>query len=184
MGTAVNSKFIFDDELLINDDRESINGYLWAVDNLVDRLDSSKEMDNINFYADYNVKTGVIKVSSSFYTFEDNKEVNVVVDIELTDFEKEELMLRLEEYCQKRYHFSCVDFVNEARERCDLELLPISGEGSLADRIGSNNRVSLEELVRIAFEQQAQEMPREQIDKAFNNFMTKFQNSDSPQHER
>lgn len=217
MGTTVNSKFIFDDELMINDDQESINGYLWAVDNLVDRLDSSKEMDNINFYANYNVKTGVINVSSSFYTFEENKEVNMVVDVELTDLEKEELILRLEEYCQKHYHSSCVDFVNEVRERCGLELLPVAGADSLADRISSadkirnlqseysdslqteqmvvatideeekvrsNNRVGVEELVRLAFEQKAKEMPKEQIDKSFNNFMTKFQNSDSPQHER
>lgn len=122
---VISSRFIFDNELLVNDDRQSINGYLWAIDYLVDKLPSTREMENINFYADYNVLTGEVKLWSSFYVPDDQAkpgEKNVVVNIELTAPEKAEVLDVLQSYCCKKYLQSCLEFVNEMRAH---ECLPL-----------------------------------------------------------
>lgn len=107
--------FVFDDEIMINDDGESINGYLWAVDALVDRLPSSETMENINFYADYNLRSGKIGLIASYDTPVEDGELNKVLDVALSDSEKTVLVAKFEEYCQKQYSLSCLEFVNEAR---------------------------------------------------------------------
>lgn len=132
--TVISSKFIFDDELIINDDRQSINGYLWAVDYLVDKLPSSEVMENINFYADYDVLTGAVKVWSSFYVPDENSktgERNEVVNVELTPQEKAELIDVLQSYCKARCSQTCLELVNEVRREEGFALIT----NSLADKI-------------------------------------------------
>lgn len=122
---VISPKFIFDDELLINDDRQSLNGYLWAVDHLVDKLPSSQVMENINFYANYNVLTGDVKVEASFYvpdTSFKSGERNEIVEVALTDKEKSELVDVFQSYCRSQYLQTCLEFVNEIRRD---EQLPI-----------------------------------------------------------
>lgn len=124
--TELSTKFIFDDEILINDDRQSVNGYLWAVDYLVDKLPSSQEMENINFYADYNVLTGNVKIQASFYVPDENGktgERNEIVEVELTPQEKTELSEVLQAYCKTRYLQTCLEFVNEIRRDENLPII-------------------------------------------------------------
>lgn len=149
---VLSSKFVFDDELVVEDDFETINGYLWALDYLVDRLDSSQEMDNINFYADYNVLTGAVKLTSSYYTPVEDSELNKIVDVFLSEQEKTELVEVMESYCKSKYRQSCLEFVNEVREQQGLE--PLSGvrADSLADRISSADKIrNLQQSERSGF---------------------------------
>lgn len=131
--------FIVDDELLINDDRESVNAYLWAVDGLVDRLPASEEMENINFYADYNVKTGEVKVTATYDTPMADGELNKEMEVDLTSPEKRQLIAAINNYCIEKIHpGDCLDLVN--RERAEEGLDPISvhsAKSSLDDVIRS-----------------------------------------------
>ncbi len=137
------SIFIFDEDVLVNDDFESVNGYLWAVDALVDRLpDAAEQRDNINFYADYNVKTGEIKVSSLCYLITDDAEINETHDIPLSDAEKVELISTFDQYCRYLgYGDSCLELVNEVRKgegiepvqpslTCQISSLVVQSEGN------------------------------------------------------
>lgn len=124
--TELSTKFIFADEILINDDRQSVNGYLWAVDYLVDKLPSSQEMENINFYVDYNVLTSDIKLQASFYVPDENQktsEKNEIVEVELTPQEKIELTEVLQSYCKTRYLQTCLEFVNKIRRDENLPII-------------------------------------------------------------
>ena len=124
--TKVSQNFIFDDEILINDDRQSVNGYLWAVDYLVDKLPSSQAMDNINFYAIYNVLNGDVKVRSDFYVPDESfrfGERHEVVDVDITAQEKTELIDALQSYCKTRYSQTCLEFVNEIRKEENLPVI-------------------------------------------------------------
>lgn len=128
---AINSKFIFDDEFMINDDRQSINGYLWAVDALVDRLPSSEGMENINFYVDYNVATGAVKLVASYDTVVEDGELNKELELSLSDIEKTELIDALQSYCKTRYSQTCLEFINDIRREEGLSLI----NSSLTDKI-------------------------------------------------
>lgn len=130
--------FVFDDEIMINDDGESINGYLWAVDGLVDRLPSSETMENINFYANYNVRTGDIELIGSYYSFVNDAEKQKIVVLPLTDKEKEKLAVEFELYCQQECKQSCLGLVNEARSLDGKALLePASFKVALDTQIDS-----------------------------------------------
>lgn len=126
MEATASSKFIFDDELVVCGDRQSINGYLWAVDFLVDKLPASKKMKNINFYADYNVLTSDIKVYAVFYvpdTQVKTGERHEEFFVDLTHQEKYELIETMQAYCQKNYSRSCLDFVNEIQKDENLPFI-------------------------------------------------------------
>lgn len=132
------SLFVFDDELMVDDDNRTINGYLWAVDSLVDRLPTAETKDNINFYADYNVDTGSISVSSTYWTEDANgKEVQKVFPIDLTDDEKTELISALEGYCKSVHSVDCLEFVNQIRREEGLEIISKDDSSALDDRISS-----------------------------------------------
>jgi len=117
------SPYIFDHELLINDDFESINGYLWATDDLVNRLPDPEEIETANFYADYNVRTGEIKLTTSYDTPSADGEINKTMEIELTEQEKKELISLFEDYCKEYESQSCLEFVNEIRSAEDMSLI-------------------------------------------------------------
>ena len=114
--------YVFDDELLVSDEKcECVNGYLLAMKGLVDRLVEqegvpSDEMDNINFYADYNMKENTIAVDGTYWVFEkDNEEVQKDFKLSLNEEEKVFLKLKMERYCQSRNDQSCMEFLNDVR---------------------------------------------------------------------
>lgn len=115
--------FIFDDELCLNDDNVTLNGYLWAVDGLVDRLSFSEDMENINFYANYNLATGKMELLSTYDTPTADGELNKMMAVELTAEEQEALVGAMEEYCHNTYGVSCLEFANELRADLGLALL-------------------------------------------------------------
>ncbi|MBQ8248121.1 MAG: hypothetical protein IJZ42_13415 [Lachnospiraceae bacterium] len=131
--------FIPDEEIVINDDTESVNIYLWALDGLVDRLSSAQEMDNINFYADYNVRTGDVALSSTFYTYsQDGQEQQQTVPVTLNSSEQRLLIDAVEQYCESLHNCSCIEFVNDMRKEESMEPLFVSSaKSSLADVIRS-----------------------------------------------
>lgn len=141
--------FIFDDEIIVNDDLESVNGYLWAVDSLVDRLPSSESMENINFYADYNVKTGDIELIGSYYTHVNGEEVQKTVVLPLSDDEKTSLAALFEAHSSVGYKQSCLEIVNEARGLEGKPLIvPVGGKTALSAQIDSaeNAKKSIGEI--------------------------------------
>ena len=143
--------FILDDEIMINDDNESINCYLWAVDNLVDRLPSSESMDNINFYADYYIRTGVIKLSGSYYTPINGSDIQKTVVLPLSDAEKVVLIDCIEAYCQKEYKQSCLEFINEMRAlACEPLIESVGSKAALSAQINSaeNSKKSSDSAVK------------------------------------
>lgn len=127
-------QFVFDDEISINDDFHSLNCYLWATESLVARLPVSSEildsLDNINFYADYDVLTGDIKLISTYYTLTENGEEYNTCSLSLNDNEKAVLISRMEEFCKMREGCSCLDFVN--KNRTEEGLSPIEKESGLS----------------------------------------------------
>lgn len=137
---------VFEDDIYLDDDYERLSGYLWAVDGLVDRLSSAESMDNINFYADYAVRTGEVELISTYYTLVDGAEVQKVVSLPLTDEEKAMLVNGLEGYCQQEYKQSCLEYINEARDANRLPLIETSSKSSLAVQIESAEGKKIEEV--------------------------------------
>ena len=115
--------FIFDDELTLANDNVTIEGYVWAVDALVDRLPSSEDMENINFFPEYNVETGDVKLTAIYDTPIADGELNKSWEVTLTDDEKVKLVSAMEDYCKELCGVSCLDFVNEIRHREGLSPL-------------------------------------------------------------
>jgi len=133
-------KFIFDEELMTNADLQSLNGYLWAVDALVDKLPMPEDMENINFYAEYDVKLDVLSLTATYDTPTADGELHKAYDVPLSDQEKKELLEAMEAYCQKEYGQSLLEFVNDDRAEYDLPAItpPTEKEGRkppLLDRI-------------------------------------------------
>ena len=129
--------FVFDDELMISNDYESINGYLIATDYLVDTFLKDKDMDNINFYANYNVLTKEINLTASYYTSVLGVETQKNVDIFLSLKEKLALIKELESYCLESTEQSCYQFVmNAQKERIDETVKSLY-------HLGSDNEIEL-----------------------------------------
>lgn len=137
--------FIFDDELYGCQDEkaESVDGYLWATDVLVERMKNEidgkhppevmESLDNINFYAYYNAKTASIEVNGTYYYYDGDVEKQGEFDLPLSQTEKNALVSALEDYCQKHYSQNCLDFVNEGRKSDGLP--PIQAVSSLNNKI-------------------------------------------------
>lgn len=134
LGQAVESQsgtgdkpFIFDDELCIQDDNVTLDGYLWATDALVDRMKETVKdqhtqvqidsFDNINFYAEYNLKTGSIEVTGTYYYFDANGENQGAFTIALSEEEKASLPKIMESYCQKVYGESFADILQNLQHK-------------------------------------------------------------------
>lgn len=128
--------FVFDDELLIGENYETLNGYLWALDGLVDRLTNPQEMENINFFADYNLQTGEIKLISTFDTPVADGECNKSIEVSLSEVEKAELISAMEHYCQSRYSGkSCLEFLNQERTMDGLKCIDVSEDKASLSRL-------------------------------------------------
>ena len=131
--------FIFDDELMVNASLDSVNGYLWAVDTLVDRIPGTDDMENINFYADYQAEYGTVSLDATYYTTLDGKEIQKCVEIELSGEEQSALLAAMEAYAQEEEGQSLLEMVNACR--AEYELGPI---------LPKNDSLPLEEQIQAA----------------------------------
>lgn len=118
--------FVFDDEILVHDDYNGVNGYLWATDALVNRLAGSEHKEDINFFADYNLNSGEIKLTAVYEIVSEGREVDNSEEIKLSNEEKTVLIDTLEQYCHKEYGKSCLDLINEARIEDGLDPLDLN----------------------------------------------------------
>ena len=132
--------FVLDEEIIVNDDRESLNFYLWATEGMMKKLIDKvgfKDIsysDNYNFYVDLNVKNSTMKLTSTYYRAEKtSKENQVNVELELTSDEQAYLLKELEDYCFIRTGLSCLDNVNEVRN--DYGLKELKSTVSLNDKL-------------------------------------------------
>lgn len=135
------SLFVFDDELIVDDDNQTINGYLWAMDALVDRLPVSDEKFNINFYADYDVVSGNITVCSTYLMDENGTKGQKIVPVPLEDSEKAVLVDAMEAYCQATHSMSCLELVNDIRTSNGLNAISINKSQTLEDKISSADHI-------------------------------------------
>lgn len=130
--------FIFDDELYFGQDeaRETVDGYLWAIDGLVERMkDEVKEkhssdimepFDNINFYPIYNLRTHTVKIEGTYYYDNGSGEEQGEFEIPLSEEERAALIVAMEAYCQKLHGKSCTEVLNGIRTEESLAPLPSS----------------------------------------------------------
>lgn len=143
------SSLIFEDDIYVSDKAmQTADAYLWATDYLCDRL--AKEvsprfspevidsMENINFYAVQNVKTGHTSLEATFwYIGEDGEENHTSVTLPLTEEERDVLASSLEAYCRQQHHRPLLIYVNDFR--FDYHMAPIvpddAPKPALADRI-------------------------------------------------
>ena len=144
IGREEAEKFIFDDELQVNDDACSrIDGYLWATEPLVTRLkgqlnlipEQNDSMDNINFYAIYAPTTKEIRVDGTYYlpgSEEGSPEVQHEFTLDLSPDERKDLISKMESYCQKVAGCDLEEFVSGIRQQ---EGLPPLGKPDLSSII-------------------------------------------------
>lgn len=143
IGREDQDMFIFDDELQVFDDACSrIDGYLWATEPLVtrlkDQLDLTSEqkdvMDNINFYALYDPSIKDIKVDGTYYlpdTEVESPEVQHKFTLDLSTDEQNDLISKMEAYCQKQCGVSTETLLNNIRKEEGLPPLGKPGLSSL-----------------------------------------------------
>lgn len=132
------SLFVFDEELCVQDEKhECIDGYLWATDGLVSRLqdvlrssvssDVLSSLENINFFPVFNLQEGSMELIGTFWYYEEEagtiNEKRGNVQLPLNDADVAALETAMEQYCEKTYHMSCLAFLNEAREHVGLPVL-------------------------------------------------------------
>ena len=141
--------FILDEEIMVNNDHESLNFYLWATDGMMKKLiekvgfKSINCGDNYNFYVDLNVENNTMGLKSSFYRHaETNKEEFVTVNLDLTTDEQDFLAKVLEEYCFTVTGLTCLDNINEVRR--DYGLKEINSTVSLNDKLKQAQKRSAE----------------------------------------
>ena len=154
--------FIFDDELCFGQDEgcETVDGYLWATDVLVERMkdvvkdNHSPEIldtfDNINFYSIYNVRTGTVKIEGTYYFDDGNGEKQGEFELPLSEDEKKELISSLELYCNNLHSKTCIECINEFRRDDNLpeirsctEHIPLCEQIHIAGKLKDKN-VNLE----------------------------------------
>lgn len=117
-----NSKYIFDGELELNDD--CIIGYLITTDELVEMVikqgleDPNNEMENINFYVDFNIENNNIKLIYSYYMMDEYYSG----ELEASSDEQELIIEIMRDYCEKTYSQSLLlmytEFNNETEINC------------------------------------------------------------------
>lgn len=143
------SSLIFEDDVYVSDKAmQEADAYLWATDYLCDRLTKEvtprfspevvESMENINFYAVQNVKTGYTSLEATFwYMLEDGEETHTSVTLPLTEEERTVLASSLDAYCRQQHKRPLLVYVNDFRFEYHKE--PIVPDGApkpaLADRI-------------------------------------------------
>lgn len=135
-------QFLLDDDLYFGRDEEceTVDGYLWAMDTLVNRMkedvqnrigpDVLETLDNINFYAIYNLWSCTVKIEGTYYCIDGGTEKQEEFELLLSEEERADLIDAMEAFCQKLYGRSCTEELNIFRAENGLE--PIS---TLADKL-------------------------------------------------
>ncbi len=118
--------FVIDDELSVwhGETDVFLDAYLLATDHLVSRLKNEidktgssedfRSLDNINFYAVYNLVSKTIELQSTFYCFDVDGERQHTLSIPLSEDEKSELTNLLETYCKEQYNQSFFEVLQDA----------------------------------------------------------------------
>ena len=146
--------YMFEDDLMVDKHAESMDAYLWATDNLVNRLCEQmgptfdiEAVDNINFYSIYNLRTQQIQITGTYWTFSDEnfKEEQKEFTLDLSSEESQILLIAMNAYCMQRYRKSCLECVNEIRSEQNLPLLdmPLITKPSLSHQIQSASTKSI-----------------------------------------
>lgn len=112
--------FVFDDELILNDDNVTLNGYLWAIDVLVERLPEPEGVENVNFYSEYNVSSGLVKLTATYDTPLADGELNKQFEVSLDVSEAQALIAEMEKHCEWTTGMSCLTLVNKMRQEAGL----------------------------------------------------------------
>lgn len=127
--------FIFDDVLYFaqDDQCETVDGYLIATDDLVQRMahlakskhtvDELETLDNINFYAIYKPASGDITVESAYWYGTGKSEKQGTFPLPLSQAEQEDLISAMEAYCETQNHQHCLAFLNICRVEAGLSAL-------------------------------------------------------------
>ena len=123
--------FIFDDELYINENLTTIDGYLWIgtslgdlIDQVIDDSVCVDQIDNLNLYAFYDLTTNDIWCNGTYYLGDEQKEYVFPIDAA----QKSELIEAFQAYCQERYGCTCLEFVNTERKEYGMEPIPMGVE--------------------------------------------------------
>ncbi len=112
-------EFVFEDEILVCDNTNYINGYVCAYEPLVNRLMKQEHiidadsMDNINFYPVYNPRTKEISMEGSYYLMTNDNEIFTGFELCLRPDEKERLIKEFEGYCAERYDMACSELLQD-----------------------------------------------------------------------
>ena len=135
-------KYVFDNEIIVSNDRTHLEGYVWATDFLIslvkkemqDTLSAEelRSMENINFYPVYDVLNNSIQLCGHFYFQSNDVEIGKAFELSLNPCENSKLLTSFESYCQKQEGMSCVEFIDKVRREEGLNPL---AQASLSDQI-------------------------------------------------
>ena len=142
--------FILDDELCVQDNTlDCIDGYLWATDPLVQRLQAQESpesfacAENINFYAVYQPAAKDISLEGTYWTRQDGQERQIAFKLPLTQEEAAALSGKMEAYSMEKHDRSCLDFLNELRKDvgkpCISSKIPLDAQIRAASEGRSQN---------------------------------------------
>lgn len=113
-------EFVFDEEIMVSDDSQALEGYVWATDSLVDclkaqepPLEEDQFMENINFYPVYAPDTGKISLAGQYYLEDSHHAVGKAFTLSLTPDESNSLRDAFEAYCLKTEGKSCLSLLRD-----------------------------------------------------------------------
>ena len=116
-------EFIFDEEIDVSDDFSRLEGYVWAMSSLVDRLKAQEPpleedqfMENINFYPIYDLSTGRVSLEGHYYLEDSNCATGKAFALPLTPDESNRLREAFEAYCLRREGRSCISFLRDMKK--------------------------------------------------------------------
>ncbi len=154
--------FIFDEDILVSEGGTHLEGYVWATDTLVARLEAQEPTltedqtrENINFYPVYDPVNKTISMEGH-YDLEDTYNVTgKAFTLPLSPDEATRLIEAFEAYCQQQERKSCLDFLNEVRQQKGLKRLStttlddqIQSATAKSNDMGSSFEVKIDDLRR------------------------------------
>lgn len=128
-------EFIFDEDIDVSDDFSALNGYVWAVSSLIDRLKAQEApleedqfMENINFYPVYNLNTGRISLEGHYYLEDSHHAIGKAFTLQLTPDESKHLRAAFEAYCLEKEGLSCLEFLHGRELDHNSERKPLADQ--------------------------------------------------------
>ena len=113
-------EFVFDEEITVSDDFSTLEGYVWAMSSLVERLKAQEPplkenqfMENINFYPVYNLNNGKVSLEGHYYLEDTHYATGKGFILPLTPDESNRLREGFEAYCLKKEGRSCLSFLRD-----------------------------------------------------------------------